>query len=104
VDTWREVEREAREQMLVALEADENTQLVFGNHIAWVDCRFGLTDSLSSVHRVGFPEGRAAVTTCGELIPAPKLRMSLTPGLIRSLGRCRYCEAEYQRAVRENAA
>jgi hypothetical protein len=103
-ERWLEIEREAHAQAVAELETREGTPLVFGHHIAWVDCRFGRTDGLSAVHRVGFPNGHYAFTGCGEVIPDPVRWMVLCPALIRTLSSCRFCEAEMVRAARENAA
>lgn len=90
---WPEIEREARAEALAALHADEVTPLEHGRLVAWAECRFGRTDRFSNVHRVGAPFGEAAMTLCGEVVPAAIVRLPLTPGLVRTLGRCRYCEA-----------
>lgn len=89
---WREIEREAYEQARAALAALPLPAL--GADVAWVDCRYGRTDSLSPVHRVGPPLDRKHQhTTCGEVIPEPTRLIALNSALTRSLGRCRWCEA-----------
>jgi hypothetical protein len=102
---WLRIEREAHDQVVGELAMLVDTPLVFGQHIAWTDCRFGRTDDLSSVHRVGFPKGNDPHTTCGELIPHPVRWFPLSPALIQTMQPCRFCEAEYARAPqREHAA
>lgn len=103
-DVWLRIEREAREQALMVLAQDESSPLVFGAYLAWVDCIYGRTDGLSPIHRVGFPIGNKPHTTCHEAIPAPIRWMVLSPALIKSIGPCRFCEAEYQRSEKVNAA
>lgn len=101
---WERIEAEALEQTRAELDTRVNTPLVFGEHIAWAICRFGRTDDLSAVHRVGFPLKHEPYTTCGEKIPAPVLWMALNPRLIERMPSCRFCEAEYARVPKEDAA
>lgn len=102
---WRRIEREASAQAALRIQADENTPLVFGDYIAWVHCaQHALTDALSSVHRVGYPIKDDPYTTCGEAIPAPARWFTLSPRLVQTMPPCRFCEAEYARCQRENAA
>lgn len=103
-DEWRAIEREARASALTMLERDENTPLVFGAHIAWVDGMHGRTDDLSAIHRVGYPEKGKPMTTCGLEIPAPIRWFTLSPALLRTMDSCRFCEAEHQRLVRSHDA
>lgn len=105
-ESWARIEQDAREQASAELDARERTPLEFGQFIAWASPeRIGVrTDSLSPVHRVGFPVGLRAFTTCGELIPSPIFWMALGPGLLRNLPKCNYCEAEYRRAEKANDA
>lgn len=103
-EEWREIEREAREVALEGFRKDESTPLVFGAPIAWVDGKYGRTDDLSAIHRVGYPKGNRPQTTCGIEIPAPIRWMTLGPGLLRTMDACRFCESEYQRLVRADAA
>jgi len=95
IDLWRTVEQDARAHALTTLGALEAAPLEFGHVVAWVTCRFGRTDNLSEVHRAGAPIGETPVTLCGEVIPSAVLRLSLSPNLVRSLGKCRYCETAY---------
>jgi hypothetical protein len=97
------VEQDAREQVQLELARDITTPLVFGAPIAWAYCLYARTDGLSSAHRVGFPIKDEPYTACGEPIPAPTLWLTLTPRFAHSLGTCRFCEAEYARAMREAA-
>jgi hypothetical protein len=103
-ETWQRIEREAHAQVQAELEVDERTPLVFGAHIVWTGCRLGRTDSLTPVHRVGFPQVHHAFTACGELIPPPIRWSRLSPAMIRTMKRCHYCEAEILRISREEAA
>ncbi len=85
---WRQVELEARADALAGLE--DFAPMPTGTLIAWSQHRFGgTTDGFSPVHRVG----DSTVTLCGEEIPAAIRRVPVA--LVRSLGRCRYCEAKY---------
>jgi hypothetical protein len=97
------VEQDAREQVQLELARDITTPLVFGAPIAWAYCLYARTDGLSSAHRVGFPIKDEPYTACGEPIPAPTLWLTLNPRFAHSLGTCRFCEAEYARAMREAA-
>ncbi len=101
---WKRIEAAAKEQVRGELIAEEVAPLEYGRSIAWSDHRFGRTDGLSPVHRVGFPKGNDPYTSCGEAIPDALRRLALCPGLIRSLGRCRFCEAESARLAPEIAA
>lgn len=101
---WREIEQAAREQVQAELVTRLDTPLVFGEHIAWAVNRFGRTDDLSPIHRVGFPVGNEPFTTCGEAIPNPVSWLVLSPRLIQSMPPCRFCESEYARAPQESAA
>ncbi len=92
---WRKIEQEALAQVRTELEAEDTLALPFGQIVAWSDCRFGRTDVLSVVHRAGEPIGETAVTLCGEIVPAAIRRLQLSANLVRSLGRCRYCEDLY---------
>ena len=87
---WREIEAAAREQASADICADDFLQS--GRIIAWVLCRFGHTDGLSKVHRVGQPIAGVAATLCGEVIPPPIRLIPLNANLARTLGRCPYCE------------
>ena len=102
VDEWTAIEREARDQVRAELIAEENTPLAFGQHVAWTTGRHGLTDDVSLLHRVGGQEGSSAVAICGDVIPPPICWMPLGSGLVRTLERCRYCEAEYKRTLEAN--
>ena len=95
LDEWTAIEREARHQVRAELIAEDAVRLTLGAAIAWRECRFGKTNDLSLVHRVGESIGDATMSLCGELIPAPLLRLPLTPNFIHALGRCRYCEDAY---------
>lgn len=101
---WQRIEQDALAQVRAELDVIESTPLVFADLIAWVDCRFGRTDGLGQVHRVGFPMFGRPYTTCGELIPAPIRWIPLSPRLAQSLGDCRYCLAECARIEREKVA
>lgn len=101
---WQRIEAEARDQVRADLDVLEQTPLQFGEPIAWSECRFGLTNGLGVVHRVGYPQHDQAYTTCGEIIPEPIRWIPLSPRLIKSLGECRYCRTECERLSREHAA
>jgi len=97
---WLRIEREALAQVRTELEAEDTQPLTFGAIVAWSDCRFARTDELSVVHRAGEAIGDVALTLCGEVIPSAIRRIRLSANLVRSLGRCRYCEDQYtKRAV-----
>ncbi len=93
VETWRRIMDEAEEQARASLERDGATPLEVGAHVAWAmpgyrEC----TDGFTEVHRVGVPQIGNDYTICGEMIPPAARRVVLTPNLVRSLTRCRYCE------------
>lgn len=93
---WRRIQRDA---IAVALEI-EGVALPLGQSVAWAERRFGRTDGLSTVHRADEADPNdveSQHTLCGDRVPAPILRLALSPNLVRTLGRCRFCEAEYQR-------
>lgn len=94
-DEWRAIEAAALEQVRADLRMADTTPLEYGRVIAWVESRFGRTDDLGAVHRVGRWSIDSASTICGEVIPAAIRHIPLNPTLVRSLDRCRYCEAEY---------
>lgn len=100
---WRQIEREAHDHALAVLDAEEKLPLVEGAPIAWVYCRFGRTDDVSHVHRVGQPVNGEPYTACHEAIPDIIRHMILTPALIRAMEPCRFCEAEYTRGKRHAA-
>lgn len=100
---FAQIEREAREQ--VSAELDARAALPeFGERIAWAITLYGRTDELSPVHRVGLPNGKEVYTACGEAIPSARLWLPLTDRLVRTMPRCRFCEAEFARLAREQAA
>lgn len=101
---WKRIEAAAREDGLAELDVIERTLLVYGDHVAWTLHRFGRTDALSAVHRVGHPLQGRDYTTCGEVIPEPVRRLTLTPRFIHALSTCRYCEIEYARSAHGAAA
>ncbi len=92
---WLRIEAEALAQVRTELEAEDTLKLPFGQIVAWSDCRFARTDVLSVVHRAGEPIGETAVTLCGEVVPSAIRRLQLSVNLVRTLGRCRYCEDSY---------
>lgn len=94
-EMWKRIEREAREQALAVMAKDEFTPLEFGRSLAWVECSYGKTDGLSVVHRVGEVLGDSPRALCGAKIPDVLLRLPLSANLVRSLGRCHYCESAY---------
>lgn len=87
---WRQLEADARAEVLSTIAADDFLQP--GRVVAWVLCRFGRTDGLSVVHRVGQPIAGVAATLCGEIIPPAIRLIPLNANLARTLGRCSYCE------------
>lgn len=90
---WKRIEAEALAQVRSELVWAESAPLEHGRVVAWAECRFGRTDGLSAVHRVGsclFNDD--ARTLCGEIIPPPIRRIALSVNVVRSLGKCRYCE------------
>jgi len=101
---WQRITRDARAVALADLARDENTPLAFGQHIAWSECQFGLTNGFSEIHRVGFPQHRNNYTTCGERIPPPMRWLPLSPAMVRTMGNCKFCEAEMMRLAHEEAA
>ncbi len=103
-ETWQRIEEEARAQIQAELDVDEVTPLEFGKPIVWSSCVMGRTNGISDVHRVGFPQVGHAFTACGELIPAPIRWVRASAAVIRTMGKCHYCEAELIRIARRNAA
>ncbi len=95
VSDWPRIEAEAKAQVRAALEAEGAVALEYGRAVAWAEYRFGRSDGLSVVHRVGVGPFDAPRALCGETIPAPANRLTLSTNMIRSLGRCRYCEEAY---------
>lgn len=91
--SWLQIESEARAQVRAELDREMVTPLQPGATVAWALTRFGHTDGLSAVHRVGDPLGDQPTTLCGDLVPDPILRVPLSPRLIRTLGNCKYCES-----------
>lgn len=101
-DQWRSFERvTVRESMLVQLEKREQTPLVIGEHVAWMDmARSGVaTDDLSDVHRVA-QLGDNPETYCGEKIPETVRRFDLPFGWHNSMLPCRYCAQAYTLSLR----
>lgn len=92
---WERIEQEAREQVSAELQAADETPMDYGRVVAWSECRFGRTDGLSVVHRVGDWNPDSPSTICGEMIPAAIRRVSLNQNVARTLGRCKYCETAY---------
>lgn len=103
-ESWARIEAEALAQKRATFDELEKTPLVYGERIAWAKTLFGKTDDLSSVHRVGFPIENMPHTSCGEKIPHFALWLVLSPNFIRALDCCRFCEAEYSRAIHGEAA
>lgn len=96
-ESWARIEAEARAQVSAAIIADETAPLKFGQSIAWAIYRFGRTDDLSEVHRVGYPLQGKPHTTCGEVIPPPANWLVLNPRLAERMPPCRFCVAEHTR-------
>lgn len=94
-EPWRQIEHEAREEVRAALPAIEALPLAFGAHVAWAVGLYGHTDGISPLHRVGTPLRGESAAICGEIIPAAWQRLTLSPSLVQSMARCRYCEDEY---------
>lgn len=95
---WRRIQSEARAVAIAA----EGTPLQLGQSVAWAECRFGRTNDLSRVHRADDAkagDSEDQKTLCGDRVPMPVLRIALSPNLVRTLGRCQFCEAEYQRHI-----
>lgn len=104
---WLDIEREAKDQVTDELKRLEETPLVFGDPIAWAEYRYARTDGLSEVHHVGVPKGKDGsepYTTCEIPIPPPIAWLPLSPAMIRTMPRCRYCHIEHARVAREQAA
>lgn len=94
MDDWQRIEAEAKAQVRVEIIAAELAGLVVGQPIAWARYERGMTDRLSSVHRVGDPMGDRSMTLCGEIIPSASCRIPLvSENVVRTYGRCRYCES-----------
>lgn len=93
-ETWRAIEQAAREQVSAELLREETVTPVLGSLVAWTETGWlGTTAGFSEVHRVGAAIEGQAMTLCGETVPPPKRRVAhLTTELVRSFGRCRYCE------------
>ena len=101
---WREIEDAARDQVSADLDRLESTPLEFGQHIAWSLCLLACTNGMSELHRVGHPVLGYDHTTCGDVIPPPVRWLPLSPAIVRTLPRCKYCEAEHVRILTERAA
>lgn len=69
--------------------------LTFGEKVAWADCDYGKTDSLSYIHRVQNPDPDEGETFCGKPLPHPKLRFPV----LKSLLTCAACERMYWQAL-----
>lgn len=100
-DEWKRIEREAHEQAMKEVDVLNETPLVFGHHIAWSHTNRHETESITALHRVGYPKHGNPYTACGEPIPHPLRWFPLSPALIKHMPRCRFCENEYPRLVRE---
>ncbi len=90
-NSLREIEESARKDALAIADAP----LELGHSVAWSEVRFGRTDDLSLVHRVGVAVYEEERALCGERIPPAIRRVALSPKLIQTLGRCRHCDAEF---------
>lgn len=99
-ETWTRIKAEALAQIILDLARLHETPLAFGQHLAWVTHEANLTAELSPLHRVGFPIDARPYTGCGERIPPPICWLPLSPALIATMPRCKFCVAEYERAVR----
>jgi hypothetical protein len=95
VADYRRITDAARAQALEAVQTAEVAPMEWGHLVAWAECRVGRTDGLSVVHRVASWSVDDARTICGDQVPPAMLRVALTSGLVRTLGRCRYCESAY---------
>ena len=96
-DDWHRIEKQARERAASQMPPQA------GAYIAWaITTRCGPTSAVSKLHRVGEPIRGEPYTTCREAIPAPVMWMPLSPGMIRTMERCGFCEAG--RARVEHAA
>jgi len=73
--------------------AREHDELERGTDVVWSLSHMGRTTGFSPAHRVGESFGGEQMTTCGEVIPPPALRVPLTPNLARAFRRCTHCEA-----------
>ena len=91
---WRAVEAAARAQVSAELLREEAYLPAVGSLVAWAETGWmGTTDGFSRVHRVAAAVQGQAMTLCSETVPPPKRRVAhLTPDLVETLGRCRYCE------------
>lgn len=100
---WRTIQQAARTE---ALEA-EGKPLGAGQSVAWAQRQFGRTSGFTIVHRADACEPSNAdtqQTLCGEPIPPAVIRVALTPNLIRTLGRCKWCDAEYLKLAERGGA
>ena len=103
-EAWQQVDAEVRQQLASDIERLESTPLEVGAHIAWSECMLGRTSGLSALHRVGHPQLGYDHTSCGEVVPPAVRWLPLSPAMIRTLPRCKYCEAEHARILTEQAA
>lgn len=92
---WKRIEAEALAQVRSELGTADASPLEYGRAVAWAECRFGRTDGLSVAHRVGLCAFDDERTLCGDKIPPAIRRIALSVNVVRSLGRCRYCEEAY---------
>lgn len=86
------IQRTARSEAAAAI-----TPLELGQPIAWSKTtRSGVTDGISSLHRVGLPKGNLAYTACDLPIADPVLWLSLSPAIADALLPCGFCEAVHR--------
>lgn len=101
---WRELELAAEAQALADSQALARTPLEYGQPIAWNLVRRGETFGLTEIHRVGDTPRDIPFTACRFSIPSPDRWFPLSAALIRTLPKCKYCEAEVARVAKERAA
>jgi hypothetical protein len=101
---WLQLEIAAREQAVADSEAMRAAPLAYGQPIAWNRMRRGETVGLTEIHRVGDAPRDIPFTACGFSIPLPDRWFPLSPAMIRTMAKCKYCEAEVARVAREKAA
>jgi hypothetical protein len=103
-ESWRQLLADVLIEREAAVQTCADTPLEFGAPIAWSTTLKERTNAFSPVHRVGFPQHGTPYTACVERIAGPYRWLPLSPAMIRTMDRCRACEAEIARVARERAA
>ena len=91
-ESYRRIEREAREQSEALTLALESVPLELGQDVAWTfHGHMGATDHFSPIHRVGLLDGATRETYCGEEIPPAVRRIAVDMLWREMLDVCKSC-------------